>query len=681
MLSFAFKNLACDIHENCDGSCSALVTYPHSPLLGLTGLLFTMLLQVANPQPSRATVEDIPRDAQWVEGQEFPSLEYSAINSQAGEIRLLRVRKGVFRSDVVECDLITTCLDHCQDFQALSYCCGPGKRDEVMLCNSRKRYIQATLNAALKTFRESQELQDQLLWTDGICIDQANKVEVDEQILLMNRIYTEATGVFVHLGLAERQMTQGLDLMNRLRILQQHLEDPGTFGTISLDEVKNLPAQGRCWEEYHRLYRSPWISRTWIIQEIALSKTATLGIGRYVIDWGVLEKSFQFIREQGLTEKMLLGGYELALGILNFTRLQEIRQIARSPNDRSLLAVLRATRNFAVTDPRDKILGVLGIIGNLPTELKNLSQYSLNTAQIYHRTALYLLQTQFPFDVLAHAGLQRRVGQQDMPSWVPDWYADTNKLNERPLSLFRPIPFLAGGRPQNAMLFPAEDATYPTMIFSPGFSHDKIVLTSDASVHSSLSPGEGQCTSQVLLAWIDSARACLKDSDGLIYDDVEEAFARTLLVDDLYDGGNAIRARTAIQDVKATFRATVAQLERLEEHDSERMRGTSADQVQTCGMQIMSATRGRRFAITDTGYMCLVPSCAEVGDVVAVFFGFPTPFTIRLEPDSEEPGITPYTKRIRAQLVGDSYMHGAMYAESFVEAERTGRQPYEIVLF
>ncbi|KAL9016435.1 MAG: hypothetical protein Q9185_006204 [Variospora sp. 1 TL-2023] len=147
------------------------------------------------------------------------------------------------------------------------------------------------------------------------------------------------------------------------------------------------------------------------------------------------------------------------------------------------------------------------------------------------------------------------------------------------------------------------------------------------------------------------SRACLKDSDGLIYNDVEEAFARTLLVDDLYDGGNAIRALTAIQDVKATFRATVAQLGRLEEHDSERMRG----------------------------YMCLVPSCAEVGDVVAVFFGFPTPFTIRLEPDSEEPGITPYTKRIRAQLVGDGYMHGAMYAESFVEAERTGRQPYEIV--
>ena len=88
--------------------------------------------------------------------------------------------------------------------------------------------------------------------------------------------------------------------------------------------------------------------------------------------------------------------------------------------------------------------------------------------------------------------------------------------------------------------------------------------------------------------------------------------------------------------------------------------------------------RGRRFAITDTGYMCLVPACTEIGDAVAIFFGHPTPFTIRLEPGSgiSEIGL----ERVRARLVGDTYMHGVMEAESFPEAVETGRKPCEIVL-
>lgn len=92
----------------------------------------------------------------------------------------------------------------------------------------------------------------------------------------------------------------------------------------------------------------------------------------------------------------------------------------------------------------------------------------------------------------------------------------------------------------------------------------------------------------------------------------------------------------------------------------------------------MAAIRARRFAITDTGYMCLAPSCTEIGDAVAILFGFATPFTIRLatEPEISDIGL----ERVHAQLVGDTYMHGVMHAESFTEAVQTGRPPCEIVL-
>ena len=81
---------------------------------------------------------------------------------------------------------------------------------DVILCNGKTLHISPSLNAALKTFRGSAKLQDQLLWSDAVSIDQSNLTEVSEQIPLMRRIYTEATGVFVHLGLPESQISRGL---------------------------------------------------------------------------------------------------------------------------------------------------------------------------------------------------------------------------------------------------------------------------------------------------------------------------------------------------------------------------------------------------------------------------------------------------------------------------------------
>ena len=683
MLSFFYNSLSCDLHEDCDGTCSDGVHYPGPPLIdGLQGDMFSMLSQIASPRPSKATPQDFPRDLDWVEQQNFSTFEYPAINSSAGEVRLLRIKKGLFRSDIVECDIITTSLGQGQEFHALSYRWGSGEMSNVMLCNGKKLCIYPSLNDALKTFRESPMLRDQLLWSDAVSIDQANKTEVSEQILLMGRIYTEATGVFIHLGLAEREISLGLDLMHRLATLQQHLTRPEEYGAIPIDKVTMPSERHSCWTEYFTLFLSPWISRTWILQEIALAKKATFGIGRYVVDWEVFEDSFRFLKEHGFLERMGKGRDGLMLGVLNFIRLQEIRDISRSPDGSSLLKVLRATRNFEVTDPRDKVVGVLGLLGDLHPRLRAVSDRSLNTAQVYHRTALYLLETQSLPDVFAHAGLQRRVGRPDMPSWVPDWYADNNALNERPLTIFRPKPFLAGGRPQNCIVGRIGDPMYARELLSPGYCHHRIVRRSDAFDHPK--PGfEGtRLLSQSCFAWLKSARSCLKGSKPLVYKNVEEAFARTLLVDDLYTGANAIRAMTAIQDVVRTFQAAVTLLEARDngnQGSSNSMRGTTNEQVQTFILQMMAASRGRRFAITDTGYMCLAPSCTEVGDAVAILFGFSTPFTMRLEkaePETSETGL----ERVRAQLVGDTYMHGVMYAESFTEATRTGRPPCEIIL-
>ena len=686
MLAASVRALSCDIHEKCDGSCGNVVGYQDNPLIDLEGLLSSMLFGIARDNPTNATTQDVPRDTHWLEQQKFPTFVYSPINGLGGEIRLLRVKEALFRADIVECDLVTTSLGQCEDFKALSYCWGSDKRNEVMLCNGKRHYISASLNAALKAYRESARTRGCLLWADAVSIDQSNESEKSEQIPLMRRIYTEASACFVYLGEGQRLVTQGLDLMLRLSTLQDHLKNPEKHGLISTNEVLSLlpPREHTSWTEYLRILVSPWFCRTWTLQEIALSQEALLGVGRYVLDWGCMEDSFELLGKHDLLYRVGPRPEGALENALNFMKIQQIRDISRTPDPSSaLISVLRATRHFKVTDPRDKIFGVLGVIGDLPNELKSMVDYKLSTGEVYHRAALYMFGNPSPPHVLAHAGLQRQSGLSDMPSWVPDWYSDDRDRNELPLLLFRPEMFVAGGR-QYASWTETGTALPPRELFTLGFCHHRITKASNPYRNPKSTSDPTYSSFGACYAWLDSARACLKGWSSLVYDNIEEAVARTLLVDDLYSGGNATRTTTAIKNPKKTFRAAITRMEdarRSEDPEGafDRLVTTGKnDRVQTFIMQMTAAMRGRRFAITDTGYTCLVPACTEIGDAVAIFFGHPTPFTIRLEPGSEISDIG--LERVRAKLVGDTYMHGVMEAESFPEAVETGRKPCEIVL-
>jgi hypothetical protein len=67
--------------------------------------------------------------------------------------------------------------------------------------------------------------------------------------------------------------------------------------------------------------------------------------------------------------------------------------------------------------------------------------------------------------------------------------------------------------------------------------------------------------------------------------------------------------------------------------------------------QVLVACRGRRFAVTDQGYIGLVPACSVLGDEVFLLGGAPVPFVLRRRQVK------------RYILVGDAYIHGVMEGE------------------
>ncbi|KAH7399657.1 heterokaryon incompatibility protein-domain-containing protein, partial [Pyrenochaeta sp. MPI-SDFR-AT-0127] len=90
----------------------------------------------------------------------------------------------------------------CPSFVTLSYVWGVAKYERPFLCRSGamsgKILITASLEQALKQFR----LRHGTLytWTDGVCIDQMNMEERNQQVKLMGQIYRSADQVIVWLG-------------------------------------------------------------------------------------------------------------------------------------------------------------------------------------------------------------------------------------------------------------------------------------------------------------------------------------------------------------------------------------------------------------------------------------------------------------------------------------------------
>lgn len=80
------------------------------------------------------------------------------------------------------------------------------------------------------------------------------------------------------------------------------------------------------------------------------------------------------------------------------------------------------------------------------------------------------------------------------------------------------------------------------------------------------------------------------------------------------------------------------------------------DEIHHLGSAIASATGGRRLAISDKGYVGLVPTCTQRGDAIAILFGCPVPVILRKHDDWYE-------------FIGTCYIHGIMEGETVVGIE------------
>jgi hypothetical protein len=678
MAAISASTVTCELHEHCDGSCSGNGPVEFQPL------------QVGH-NPYRATVPDRPvYDLPLVQDNptQIPSedFQYTPINSASGEIRVLRLHEAVFRSDAVVVDLVTINIRDANrpNFGALSYHWGELVFDHAIVCSGKQLSVNASLHACLRRHRSDWFEKPEFLWVDAICINQKDTNELNQQLPLIGDIYRGALTVFIDFGDVQREWYVGYDLMLRIHVirkmLNERVEDLVDGG---LQERVGLPLFSHVsWHNFAVIFSSPWLQRTWTIQEVVLAKEIRCRYGRFNFEWDAMVSISHLMGLQGRHVIMNLLGQQM-VGMLNLDRILRIR-LEFQAGRLTPMQLLWRTRDCKVSNPRDKVVGLLGMLMPTLTRYKFELDYTWPTEKIFYHFAKYVLRN-FHFSdraaLLSFAGLsRRRKPQQDipevktpLPSWVPDWLAH-DITSAAVFSIIREKPFNASKGTPPMMYALGEYGTDECFITQIGYSLGKIASLSrneeelrtdgsgGATIESAQATSEPPTVQDTIsaalrdvdLKWLqwhnDAVRvfqAAMSEEKLGRYEDPRSAFAITLLAGDDYKGDNATATSVPIEEPSLSLAAVVAD---ISSHHTRLMLGTTGPDSLYKGQAVV-ACRDRHFAVTAQGYFGLVPACSQIGDEVYLLGGVTVPFVLR------------QLNEIKFVLVGDSYIHGVMEGE------------------
>ncbi|KAJ4988214.1 het domain protein [Stagonosporopsis vannaccii] len=386
-------------------------------------------------------------------------------------IRLLCIHKG-FPSDRVEITLKLARLDHpTPTYEALSYVWGSGVQVSHIIDETTKTPIPVTGNLynALKGVRKFE--QDRIVWVDALCINQSDGKEKSIQVRKMNSIYTHAARVIVWLGDDEAGDADGAIAM--LDSLANPEGERTQYEARSRDSIPFMPSQdfdirdSKAWRKVMIFFCNTWFTRLWVLQEIVLAQDAIFVWGDCSISWAYVGAAINSIRKidliRGLLQTRNLQNAFLMWhmsSVAHHTRTFNDNRQSHQPGIFPFLHLLDIARGFEVTDPRDKIYGLLGF----PTRCDYLGassvlpDYSLSVAQVYTNVTLSSITKTRNLDILAlvvpnHP--QNTDCIDTLPSWVPDFnsqataapISNINTAQKYTAGIFRPLHLLPCTKP------------------------------------------------------------------------------------------------------------------------------------------------------------------------------------------------------------------------------------------
>lgn len=375
---------------------------------------------------------------------------YSSLNKELREIRLLRILPSLERNTAVNVELLTTGLgcDSTLPYNALSYVWGDARIQEVIRINGRSLEIGESLATALRYVRRAD--RDVVLWADAICINQDDIPERNHQVSMMGALYTQAAKVFAWLGPTNENSDLALDFISHWA---RFSEDPEVSAIARktpmmsfcgwVEGISPLSFDEAALEALIKLsFRSYW-RRVWIVQELQLASQVDIRCGERVVSlqslqsacwWWTLAFPFRSRETANNRWASFVQCAPLYKMVCGLPRWESTLIGTTSPSKLYLLEATRTMSDLHVTDPRDKVFGLLGLLDidtSSPDQDDEHSHLHLirpayhNSARVVHQNFVrYCMMTEKSLLVLRYCrGPERRskFSQDDnLPSWVPD---------------------------------------------------------------------------------------------------------------------------------------------------------------------------------------------------------------------------------------------------------------------
>jgi hypothetical protein len=301
-------------------------------------------------------------------------------------------------------------------YVAISYTWGPCNPTQTVLVNGMDVQVTVNLHAILVELRSTEWVQRGIrVWIDGLCINQSNLNEREEQVQVMREIYLNSWQVIICLGPATDQtatayaallwLSRKQQTEERLKSFINHHERWHTMLTPwSLTHYDIFPWNKNVYLSLRAFFAEGYWHRLWILQELAAARSDA------PVLWGTHSMSLKDVWtgaglidsvEQQIGQHITTQGDEFTLNCIgslkdrridhrdgspqqlwkHILRIKDIRERDGLLNT-SIISILQLCRLAGAVDQRDKVYGLLGLPSI--TSIVNITpDYHLDVSEIF----------------------------------------------------------------------------------------------------------------------------------------------------------------------------------------------------------------------------------------------------------------------------------------------------------
>jgi hypothetical protein len=637
-------------------------------------------------------------------------------------IRLLQIDRKLKSAIVGKLEQVSLDSKGCPNFTTISYVWGkylPEERVDITV-NGAKFPVAPSIPPILELIRDHADFKNvRWIWIDGICINQNDKVEKNTQVEMMGRIYKKSEMTVAWLGKAEKDTDAAMnflkELLHRKRALQRDHE---------LGKPSQPPADLRDpekWKSLRRFFSLPWWNRVWTLQEFILAR-------KLKFYWG--DRSIGRRELKGAVYAIWLckpGNHliqnETWKSAWNRRRLHQWHKEGKKVGKSSLLAWMSYNSKSQVSDPRDRIYGVLALANKLDRELVGKPNYEddNDAPELYRRLVMSWIQAHSSLDIIcfSHQFNSQQLGNLEhedaIPSWVPDWRTPINTFvipllvsqsGKKSVGNFRPVK--GQDSEYYSVVYAASGDRAPKIRLSANPKHlscEGILIDTIDGLGGMEKAQEFQGLRLVQSTSPENINtrnkvghdSSVDQSDSLANKQLLDGIVRCLVLDrhDRYLGTPA-----PVKEFRENFQLLVASGHESKDYPPNQafatwfqhnrsllIRGHTLDQL--CKTATIPSTEkevsggeksfvsrthdtiaphrmARRLMTARQGFVGMAPARAKDGDAICVLYGCSVPVILRRRDDRERTW----------EFIGECYMHGFMNGEAL----DSGRSAEEFIL-